>query len=397
VTLPIAAATTHAKRRRKRATAEVLLAEPAEPAEAAQAASLRYVSDQDTGIRRQHRGTGFVYLDAKGRTIRDTATLARIRGLVIPPAWRDVWISPHPNGHIQATGRDERGRKQYIYHPRWRQVRDEAKFLRMAAFGAALPRIRRRVSRDLKLPGGPREKILATLVRLLETTLIRVGNDEYARTNGSFGLTTLRNRHVEVHGATIRFRFRGKSGKQHEIDVTDPRLARLVRRCQELPGQALFEYLDEQGQPHSIDSADVNDYLREIAGEDFTAKDFRTWAATVMASEALRTEIAPTTSAAAQRTIAKMVQSVASRLGNTASICRKCYIHPAVIEEFLSRVSKVAAPAGSSRDRDISVGRRDHSRRRAEAALLSFLRRTARRHMDTKRETLARTRNVLLR
>jgi DNA topoisomerase-1 len=350
----------------------------AEPAAAAQAACLRYVSDEWPGIRRERRGSGFIYLDASGSFIRDPATIERIRSLVIPPAWRDVWICPHPSGHIQATGRDDRGRKQYIYHPRWRAVRDEAKFLHLAAFGAALPRIRRRVSRDLKLPGIPRAKVLATLVRLLETTLIRIGNDEYARTNGSFGLTTLRNQHVEVHGSRIRFRFRGKSGKLHEIDVADPRLARLVKRCQELPGQELFQYLDEQGQPHAVDSADVNDYLREITGEDFTAKDFRTWAATLLAAEALRSEHSPTSAAAAQRAIAQMVKSVASRLGNTATICRKCYIHPAVIDDFLSRVSETVGSNGGLVNGDANGAKRDRSHGSAETALLAFLRRAAR-------------------
>jgi DNA topoisomerase-1 len=362
---------------------EVLLAEPAA---AAHAASLRYVSDDDPGIKREPRGSGFRYLDAGGAAIRDAATLERIRSLVIPPAWREVWICPHPSGHIQATGRDDRGRKQYIYHPRWRQVRDEAKFSHMALFGAALPKIRRRVSRDMKLPGIPRAKVLATLVRLLERTLIRIGNDEYARTNGSFGLTTLRNHHAEVRGSKIRFRFRGKSGKLHEIDLADPRLARLVKRCQDLPGQELFQYVDEEGQPHAVGSVDVNDYLREITGEDFTAKDFRTWAATLLAAEALASELPPASAAAAQRTIAGIVKSVAARLGNTATICRKCYIHPAVIDDFFDRVSDASRSYGSLANGQSGSAGRARSRASAEAALLKFLRRAARStHTNSKR------------
>ena len=226
------------------------------PKKAAKAASLLYVGDDRAGIRRRRIGKGFRYFGPSGRPIRSAATLARIRSLVIPPAWRDVWICPSPRGHIQATGRDARGRKQYLYHPRWRAVRDEAKFAHMILFGAALPCIRRRIRRDLKLPGMPRQKVLAALVGLLENTLIRIGNDEYARTNGSFGLTTFRNRHADVHGATIRFHFRGKSGKEHEVDLTNPRLARVVRKCQDLPGQDLFQYLDDEGRRQPIGSAE---------------------------------------------------------------------------------------------------------------------------------------------
>ncbi|HKD37858.1 MAG TPA: hypothetical protein VKB78_13695, partial [Pirellulales bacterium] len=262
--------------------------------------------------------------------------------------WTDVWICPYPTGHIQATGRDVKRRKQYIYHDRWREVRDAAKFAHMASFGAALPRIRRRVKRDLALPGIPRDRVLATIVRLLETTLIRVGNEEYARDNGSFGLTTLRNHHAEVHGANIRFRFRAKSGKQREVDVTDPRLARLVKRCQELPGQELFQYVDEAGELRPINSSDVNDYLREISGENFTAKDFRTWAATLFAAEALAVEDVAKSAAMAQRIVARVIQSVAARLGNTASVCRKSYIHPAVVEDYLNRIKEGGEIAGRS-------------------------------------------------
>ena len=242
---------------------------------------------------------------------RSPATLARIRSLVIPPAWTDVWICPSARPY-SSNGRDARGRKQYIYHPRWRSVRDEAKFAHMILFGSALPCIRRRVRRDLALPGLPREKVLAAVVALLESTLIRVGNDEYARSNGSFGLTTLRNRHADVHGATIRFRFRGKSGKQHEIGIASPRLARLVRRCQELPGQELFEYLDAEGRPRPIGSADVNEYLHEITGQHFTAKDFRTWAATILANRGLECEGPSASPSRAERTVVQVVKSVAA-------------------------------------------------------------------------------------
>jgi len=259
-----------------------------DPVETAQAAGLRYVHDDRPGIQRQRRGKGFRYLGPDGKPVRDRDQLRRIRSLVIPPAWTDVWICPNPQGHLQATGHDARGRKQYRYHPRWRAARDETKYDRMIAFGQALPKIRARVAQDLAQSGLPRTKVLATVVRLLETTLIRVGNEEYARENGSFGLTTLRNRHVSVEGQTVRFSFKGKSGVRHSIAVDDRRLARIVQRCQEMPGQELFQYLDEDGTPHDIDSADVNAYLQEIAGQEFTAKDFRTWAGTVLVAVALQ-------------------------------------------------------------------------------------------------------------
>jgi DNA topoisomerase-1 len=243
----------------------------------AKAAGLRFVRDDRPGIRRVRRGERFRYVGPDGTVVRDEETLGRMRALAIPPAWRDVWICPQPNGHLQATGRDDRGRKQYRYHPRWRAVRDETKYDRVVAFGLSLPRLRARVEEDLARPGLPREKVLATVVRLLETTLIRVGNEEYARANGSFGLTTLRSRHVEVNGSTVQLAFRGKSGVRHRIDVRDARLARIVRRCRDLPGQLLFQYVDEAGETRGVDSADVNDYLRDAAGEEFTAKDFRTW------------------------------------------------------------------------------------------------------------------------
>jgi len=305
-----------------------------EAKESARAAQLRYVSDRRPGILRRGAGSVFSYLDPEGQAVQDEATLARIKALAIPPAWTEVWICAIPHGHLQASGRDARGRKQYRYHARWRKVRDETKYGRMAAFGAALPRIRERVAAHLKEPGLTRTKVLATVVQLLETTFIRVGNEEYARTNQSFGLTTLKNRHVKINGSEIRFRFRGKSGKDHEITLRNRRLAALVKRCRELPGQDLFQYLDESGEPHPIDSGDVNDYLREISGEDFTAKDFRTWAGTLLAARALAAFEGFESAAAAKAACVSVVAAVAQRLGNTPAICRKCYIHPAVLAAF---------------------------------------------------------------
>ncbi|MBF6599520.1 MAG: DNA topoisomerase IB [Dehalococcoidia bacterium] len=301
----------------------------------ARAAGLRYVSDQMPGIRRVNCGAGFSYARPDGAPLRDEDELRRIRALVIPPAWTDVWICPTPNGHIQVTARDAKGRKQYRYHRRWREVRDETKYGRMLLFAAALPRIRAATERDLALPGLPREKMLATVVRLLEATLIRVGNEEYARDNQSFGLTTMRDRHAAVAGGTVRFRFRGKSGKEHSVGVRDRRLARIVKRSQELPGQELFQYVDDEGERHNIDSADVNAYLREISGEEFTAKDFRTWAGTVLAALALREFEAFDSEAQAKRNIVRAIESVAGRLGNTPAVCRKCYIHPAILDAYL--------------------------------------------------------------
>jgi DNA topoisomerase-1 len=305
-------------------------------AEEAREAGLRYTSDDRPGIRRQTRGKNFVYVRPDNSRVSDAATLARIKRLAIPPAWTEVWICPHENGHIQATGRDARSRKQYRYHPHWRQQRDENKFGRMIAFARTLPRIRRRVQRDLRRRGMPREKVLATVVRLLEATLIRVGNDEYARQNGSYGLTTMHNRHVRVDGGKIRFAFRGKSGKQHEISVRDPQLARIVRRCQDMPGQELFGYEDAEGQPRDVGSQDVNEYLRTISGEDFTAKDFRTWAGTVLAAIALREFEAVTHQAQAKKNIVTAIEAVARTLGNTPAVCRKCYVHPRIFDSYLA-------------------------------------------------------------
>lgn len=305
-----------------------------DPIASAKAAGLRYVADEAPGIIRRRSGKGFSYVAPDGSRVRDPRVLARIRSLVIPPAWTDVWICANPQGHLQATGRDARGRKQYRYHPRWREVRDETKYGRMAAFGAALPMIRERTEQHLRLPGLPREKVLATVVRLLETTCIRVGNEEYARSNKSFGLTTLRTKHVDVEGSTIHFHFRGKSGIYHEVKVTDRRLARIVRNCQEIPGYELFQYIAEDGSRQSIDSSDVNAYLKEITGEDFTAKDFRTWSGTLFAALALR-DCGPCASEAqAKRNITQAVKSVAGRLRNTVAVCRKCYVHPSVFAAY---------------------------------------------------------------
>jgi len=303
--------------------------------QSAKSAGLRYVTDARAGIRRKKVGTGIVYLDSNGKIIRDAEVLGRIKSLAIPPAWREVWICPLAHGHVQATGLDAKGRKQYRYHPRWREVRDETKYDRMLVFGRVLPKIRRRVERDLTRPGLPREKILATVVRLLETTLIRVGNEEYARQNDSFGLTTMRDRHVDVSGATLKFEFRGKSGITHAIDLTDRRLAKIVKQSQDLPGYELFQYIDEQGGRHSIDASDVNAYLKEIAGEEFTAKDFRTWAGTVLAARALQELQAFDSKSQAKRNVVQAIESVAKRLGNTKAVCRKCYIHPAVIDLYM--------------------------------------------------------------
>jgi DNA topoisomerase I len=307
-----------------------------DPVESAQAAKLRYVSDATPGIRRRRSGKGFSYVGTDGRPIRDSATLARIRSLAIPPAYTDVWICPIANGHLQATGRDARGRKQYRYHPRWRAVRDETKFGRMLAFSEVLPRLRERLAEDLAKPGLPREKVLATVVRLLECTAIRVGNDEYARANRSFGLTTLQDRHVEVSGSTLRFEFRGKSGKIHRVALSDRRLARIVARCQALPGADLFQYEDDDGQQVAIGSGDVNDYLREITGEEFTAKDFRTWAGTLQAVEALEAVGPAVSKREGKAAVLRAIDRVAERLNNTRAVCRKYYIHPAVLETYES-------------------------------------------------------------
>lgn len=299
---------------------------------------LRYVNDDGPGIERARRGKHFSYTGPDGKIIRDPTLLARIKSLAIPPAWEDVWICPWPDGHVQATGRDARRRKQYRYHPHWRVMRDEVKYHRMIRFAQVLPQIRDNVERDLRMPSLSKQKVLATVVYLLQATLIRVGNDEYARHNRSFGITTLCNRHVSVRGADIQFRFRGKSGVQHTIRLHDPYMVRIVRKLLDLPGQELFQYIDDEGQPHAISSGDVNDYLYGITGEDYTAKDFRTWAGTVLAALTLARFHPFDTQAEAKKYIVQAIAYVAGRLGNTPSICRKCYVHPDVISAYLSGV-----------------------------------------------------------
>ena len=293
-----------------------------------------YMTDDVPGIRRVRRGGGFAYRRPDGRAITDDE-LRRIRSLAIPPAWTDVWIAPRADAHMQATGRDARSRKQHRYHPRWTAVRDEAKYSRMLAFAEALPGLRRRTEVDLALRGLPRRKVVATVVQLLEKTLIRVGNDEYARHNGSFGLTTIQDRHATIAGSGIRFRFRGKSGKTHDVALADPRLARIVRNCQELPGSQLFQYMDDGGRVRDITSSDVNAYLGAAMGRAFTAKDFRTWAGTVLAARALDEVGGAAARGPAERHVVQAVDAVSQVLGNTRSVCRKCYVHPAVIDAYL--------------------------------------------------------------
>jgi DNA topoisomerase-1 len=307
----------------------------AENSDALRELDLRYVSDAEPGFTRRRVGKGFSYRNGRGETVRDPATVNWIRSLAIPPAWRDVWISPHRNGHLLAAGRDAKGRKQYRYHPRWRSFREEAKFERMLAFGRTLPRIRAAVAADLGRAGLDRDRVLATVVQLLEVTLIRVGNDEYARHNKTFGLTTMRGRHFKAEGTQLRFSFRGKSGKHHVVTLRNRRLAGLVRRMQELPGQELFQYLDADGKPEPITSGDVNSYLRRIADADFTAKDFRTWAATVLAAWALSEFESFDSQAAAKRNVTSAIERVATRLGNTPAICRKSYVHPEIVGAYL--------------------------------------------------------------
>jgi DNA topoisomerase I len=306
-----------------------------DPRAAATEAGLRYATDERPGITRRRSGRGFSYRTPDGELIRDRATLARIRALAVPPAWGDVWISPDPRGHLQATGRDARGRKQHRYHRDFREAREAAKFGRMLAFARALPQIRERVDHDLARPGLPREKVLAAVIRLLELTLIRVGNDEYARLNRSFGLTTLRGRHARVEGTRLRFRFTGKGGRRHEVSIRDRRLSRVVARCQDLPGQDLFQYVDDEGGVRDVRSEDVNEYLQEISGEPLTAKDFRTWAGTVLAYRALFALQPGASDRESRRNVVEAVRQAADRLGNTPSVARKSYVHPAVLEAYL--------------------------------------------------------------
>jgi len=336
----------------------------------AREAGLVYTSDSEPGIRRARRGRGFVYFDADGVKLSDPATLDRVRSLAVPPAWKDVWICARPRGHLQATGRDDRGRKQSRYHAKWHEMRDADKYARLVGFARTLPRIRSRVARDLRRRGLPREKVIATIVRLLETTFARVGNEEYARQNGSFGLTTLRDRHVTVKGATVRFLFRGKSGRDHELGVTDRRVAGVVKRCEELPGQMLFQYVGEDGVRGTVTSDDVNNYLRETTGEDFTAKDFRTWAGTLLAACALRDLARFESASEAKRNVVAAIDEVARKLGHTRAICRRAYVHPVVIETYLG------GALDSALDRERAM---DGRRLRAdEAAVLALLKRSAR-------------------
>ena len=341
----------------------------AEAIDAAEEAGLRYVGDDQPGYTRKENGEGFDYFDIEGKPIRDEQRLLRLKRLAIPPAWTEVWICPAPNGHLQATGRDARRRKQYLYHERWREVRDENKYDRMINFGKALPKIRKRVSRDLKLPGLPRNKILAAVVQLLERTFIRIGNEEYARENKSFGLTTMKDRHVEVKGPKLRFRFRGKSGREHEVDVTDRRIAKIISKLQDLPGQDLFQYVDDDGKLGDITSQDVNGYLREITGQDFSAKDFRTLAGTVLTAIALNAQEKFETKKQAKANISTALKAVARILGNTPAICRKCYVHPAVFENYLNQGSI----EGLKQMTEDALDRETVNLRSSEKAVLKFL------------------------
>jgi DNA topoisomerase-1 len=342
--------------------------QPSSPEASAEDAGLRYLTDAAPGVRRRRAGKGFSYVDVDGSRITDTRRIEWIRGLAIPPAWTDVWIAPTRNAHLQATGRDARGRKVYRYHPRWRETRDAAKYERLIDFARVLPRIRRRTGRDLRREGLPREKVLALVVRLLEGTLIRVGNEEYARDNRSYGLSTMKDRHARVRGAEIRFTFRGKSGRDHEIGLRDRRLARLVKRCQELPGQELFQYRADDGTRVAVTSGDVNEYLREISGQDVTAKDFRTWAGTVAAAMALRELREIDDDAGRRSAVVRAIEQVAEQLGNTPAVCRACYVHPEVIDRYLDGTMVDALSR-----RAVGVGRGTHALRASEAAVLGLL------------------------
>jgi DNA topoisomerase I len=361
----MAAMQTRAKRAKKQKPNGAVLV--VDPADSAEEAGLRYVSDDRPGYSRKANGNNFEYFDTEGKRIRDEQRLLRIKRLAVPPAWTHVWICPSPNGHLQASGRDARRRKQYRYHERWREVRDENKFARLADFAKALPQIRKRVQHDIKLPGLPREKVLATVVRLLERTFIRIGNDEYARQNKSFGLTTIKDRHVTVRGAHLRFRFRGKSGRQHEVDMRDGQVAKIVSKLQDLRGQELFQYINENGEIRDVRSQDVNDYLREITNEDFSAKDFRTWAGTLLSALALNVQGGFETKGQAKANIKTAICAVAELLGNTPAICRRCYVHPAVVEAYLAstRIPGLSQAMQKSGNRQLRL---------AEAAVLRFLR-----------------------
>lgn len=344
----------------------------AEARSEARQAGLRYVDDAMPGYSRERGDGEFRYRDTAGKLLNDEEELQRIGRLAIPPAYTDVWISPYKNSHLQATGRDARGRKQYRYHPAWRAQRDATKYNRMLAFGCALPKLRRRIQRDLARKALCREKILALIVQLLESTLIRVGNDEYMRSNQSFGLTTLRNRHVAIAGSRLVFRFRGKSGQRHEIVLTDKRLARIVKRCRELPGQELFQYIDTAGERQSISSGDVNDYIREIAGDEFSAKDFRTWAGTLLTAGALNAMEPFASATEAKHNTQQAIKEVACLLGNTPAICRKCYVHPAILDAYLAQsLQEVIGQPANGADKHPGL-------RKDEKWLLQFLQREKR-------------------
>ena len=353
------------------------LAEPAadvqtivDPRDAAESAGLRYVSDARPGIRRRKSGKGFTYARADGSKLTEPDVLRRIKALAIPPAWTDVWICPFADGHVQATGRDARGRKQYRYHARFREVRDSTKYEHVVAFAEVLPAIRERVREHMALRGLSRDKVLATVVQLLETTLIRVGNDDYAKQNESYGLTTLKGRHVAVDGNEVRFRFTGKGGKQWSLRVKDRRIAKIIRACQELPGQELLQYVDEDGKPQDVTSSDVNAYLKEITGRDITAKDFRTWAGTVLAAMALNEMQSFDSAAQAKRSLRTAIENVAARLGNTATICRKCYVHPEILSSYLD--GNLVLEIKSAVESELREGLPDL--RPEEAAVLALLR-----------------------
>ena len=331
---------------------------PADPTESAIEAGLHYLDDSRPGLGRKRAGAGFSYFDRDGKHITDPTVLLRIKHLVIPPAWTDVWICPDPRGHLQATGRDARGRKVYLYHPRWREVRDAAKYERLAAFGEALPSIRERVDFDLRRRGVPREKVLAAVVRLLEETSIRVGNDEYRRENGSVGLTTMAVDDAEVAGNSVRFVFTGKHGKEHDIALTDRRLARIVKQIQDLPGQELFQYLDAEGNRHAITSADVNEYIHAISGGDFTAKDFRTWNGTVLAMRFLRACDTPGSATAAKRHVSQAIKDVSRELGNTPAVARRAYVHPVILNAYVEGYLEADAqpkPASGLTEEEVCV------------------------------------------
>ena len=349
-----------------------------DPVAAAEHAGLLYVSDEEPGIRRRKAGTSFSYRGPDGETVRDPRTLARIRSLAIPPAYTDVWICPHPDGHIQATGRDAKGRKQYRYHPRWREVRDSTKFEHMLDFADALPRIRQRIAEDMSRRGLSREKVLATVVWLLENTLIRVGNMDYAKQNKSYGLTTLRDKHVDVEGGELKFEFKGKSGKKWNLQFRDRRIARIVKACQDIPGQHLFQYLDQDGIRRPVTSADVNAYLREITGREVTAKDFRTWAGTVLAAMALTEFEEFDNQARAKKNLKAAIEKVSARLGNTPTICRKCYIHPEILQGYLEGIAlqEVKQAVEAELREDLSTLRPE------EAAVLSLLQNRLSREVD---------------